>query len=306
MSLIAETTHTALVFPGQGSQRADMRELVERQCPDLIELAIGQIGEVFGVASRRHDMPPPGGEQLRCGQSDSAAGTSDKRDRHAGESIRDRTARVRRGEMRTNPYYTLDDRETIERLIRENPWAILVSPAADGLVASHYPVLLDESRDELSVVTHLGRPDEKVHELGSHEMLMIIQGPHGYISSSWYGDLVEVPTWNFITVHLSGVPEIIEGEENFEILTRLVRHFEQEVERPRYLDSSPEVAEDARRDSKGTIGLRLTPTRIVAKQKMSQNKPPEVIEKVISELEGDGPFQSAALAREMRIANRLK
>ena len=44
MSLIAETTHTALVFPGQGSQRADMRELVERQCPDLIELAISEIG----------------------------------------------------------------------------------------------------------------------------------------------------------------------------------------------------------------------------------------------------------------------
>ena len=207
--------------------------------------------------------------------------------------------------MRKNPFYALDDRETIERLIRENPWAILVSPATDGLVASHYPILIDESRDELSIVTHLGRPDEKVHELGEHEILMIVQGPHGYVSSSWYGDLVEVPTWNFITAHLSGVPEVIDGEENFEVLTRLVEVFEGRVERPRYLDSSEEVAEDAHRDSKGTIGLRLTPTKIVAKQKMSQNKPGPVIDRVIEELEGDGPYASAGLAREMRIANGL-
>ncbi|MBN8867856.1 MAG: FMN-binding negative transcriptional regulator [Solirubrobacterales bacterium] len=206
--------------------------------------------------------------------------------------------------MRSNPYYELEDREEIERLIRENPWAILVSPAADGLVASHYPIMIDEERDELSIVTHLGRPDERVHELGRHEMLMIVQGPHGYISSSWYGDLIEVPTWNFITAHLSGVPEVIEGEENFEVLTRLVERFEREVDEPRYLGSSPAVYEDARASLPGTIGLRLTPTRIVAKQKMSQNRPPEVIDAVIDRLEGGGAYASPGLAREMRIANR--
>jgi len=96
--------------------------------------------------------------------------------------------------MRTNPFYAMDDLDLVKRLIRENPWAILVSNASSGLVASHYPVLIDDERQELSIVTHLGRPDEKVHELGEHELLMIIQGPHGYISPSWYGDLVEVPT----------------------------------------------------------------------------------------------------------------
>lgn len=70
-----------------------------------------------------------------------------------------------------------------------------------------------------------------------------------------------------------------------------------------YLDSSPEVAEDARRDSKGTVGLRLTPTKVVAKQKMNQNKPDHIIDQVIDELEGDGPYASPELAREMRIAN---
>lgn len=205
--------------------------------------------------------------------------------------------------MRKNPFYELTDEDEIRRLIRENPWAILVSDASTGLVASHYPILLEEDRDELSIVTHVGRPDDKVHGLGEHEMLVIVQGPHGYISSSWYGDHIEVPTWNFIVAHLSGVPEVLGPEENFEVLTRLVEHFEQHVAEPRLLDTSPEVAADARRDSRGTVGLRLVPTRIVAKRKMSQNKSPEVVETILSELEGDGAYASADLSREMRLVH---
>ena len=205
--------------------------------------------------------------------------------------------------MRKNPYYELTELDEIRRLIRENPWATLVSNPSTGLVASHYPILLEEDREELSIVTHLGRPDEELHELGAHEMLVIVQGPHGYISSSWYGDHIAVPTWNFIVAHLSGVPELLEQEENFQVLSRLVDHFEQHVANPRPLDVTPEVAANARRASHGTIGLRLVPTRIVAKRKMSQNKSPEVIETVLGELEGDGPYASEALAREMRLVH---
>ena len=205
--------------------------------------------------------------------------------------------------MRTNPYYELTDRDEVRRLVRENPWATLVSRASTGLVASHYPILLEEDSEELSIVTHVGRPDEKVHELGKHELLVIVQGPHGYISSSWYGELVEVPTWNFITAHMSGVPELLEPDENFEVLHRLVEHFESRVPNPRLLDGTPADAANAERDRRGTVGLRLVPTRIVAKRKMSQNKPAEVVSNVISELEGDGPYASDELAREMRLVH---
>jgi len=205
--------------------------------------------------------------------------------------------------VRKNPYYELTDLDEVRRLIRENPWATLVSRSSAGMVASHYPILLEEDREELSIVTHVGRPDEKVHELGEHELLVIVQGPHGYISSSWYGDYIEVPTWNFIVAHLSGIPELLRHEENFQVLSRLVEHFERHVANPRPLDATPEVAEDARRDSRGTLGLRLVPTRIVAKQKMSQNKPAEIVETVLGELEGAGPYANEGLAREMRLAH---
>ena len=205
--------------------------------------------------------------------------------------------------MRQNPSFTLADPAEIKRLIRENPWATLVSDTSAGLVASHYPVLVDENREELSIVTHVGRPDEQLHELGEHELLVIIQGPHGYISPGWYDATPAVPTWNFIVAHLSGVPEILSDEENYRVLGELVAHFETPMPQPRLMEGTPENAAYAQRLSSGTVGVRLTPTRVVAKSKLSQNKPDETVDTIIAELEGDGPYASQALAAEMHRAH---
>jgi transcriptional regulator len=165
-------------------------------------------------------------------------------------------------------------------------------------VASHYPVLLDESREEISIVTHVGRPDEQLHELGEHELMVIIQGPHGYVSPGWYDENPAVPTWNFVAAHLIGIPQILSDEENWRVLGQLVDHFEQRMPQPRRIDGSVDEPYAARIMS-GTVGLRLTPTRIVAKNKMSQNKP-QFVNTIVTALEGDGPYADARLAAEMR------
>lgn len=78
-----------------------------------------------------------------------------------------------------------------------------------------------EPGEELTIISHFGRPDDRMHELGEHEILVIIQGANDYISASWYepGDLVS--TWNHMTAHLYGVPEILSDEENYQMLSRL-------------------------------------------------------------------------------------
>ena len=202
--------------------------------------------------------------------------------------------------MRHTPGYLLTDPEEIRRLIRENPWATFVSHTDGGLVASHYPVLLDDAAstgDDIVIVSHFGRPDEQLHGLGSSEIVVIIQGPHGYISPSWYAPDDFVPTWNHVTAHLYGTPELLEAEENFAVLDRLTDHFEQRMPEPKSLHIDEE---SARRIAKGTVGLRLRVTRFDARVKLSQNKTPEVVERIIEALEGDGPYSSALLAEEMR------
>lgn len=202
--------------------------------------------------------------------------------------------------MRQNPSFALGDTDEIKRLIRENPWATIVSQTALGPVASHYPVLLDESREDISIVSHLGKPDDLIHEFGSHELLVIIQGPHGYISPGWYDANPAVPTWNFVVAHLSGVPEILSDEENWNVLGRLVDHFEDRMPQPRRMAGTPDNEAYAQRLLSGTVGWRLTPTRTVAKSKLSQNRPVETVDRIINGLEGDGASASPALAAEMR------
>ena len=198
--------------------------------------------------------------------------------------------------MRKTPAYTTTDVEVVKRLIRENPWMTFVSNTSNGLVASHYATLLEETDEGISIVSHFGRPDEQLHELGEHEMLVIVQGSHGYISPGWYAEGDFIPTWNHVTAHLYGTPEILSAEENFEILQRLVDHFEHRMPDPVSLDYDEEKA---RRVALGTVGLRIRVTRIDARLKLSQNKTPEVRETIIEALRGDGPYAHPGLADEM-------
>ena len=199
--------------------------------------------------------------------------------------------------MRYTPHYLLTNEDEVKRLIRENPWATIVSSTTKGLVASHYPVVLEERAEGISIVSHVGRPDERAHELGEHEVLVIIQGPHGYISPTWYDNGEFVPTWNHVTAHLYGTPEILSDDENFEVLSQLVDHFEQRMPEPASLSIDEE---SARHIATGTVGIRIPITRFDARAKLSQNKSPEVVDRIVAALEGDGPYSSKALADEMR------
>ena len=119
--------------------------------------------------------------------------------------------------MRHTPTYIVTDADEVKRLIRENSWATIVSMTSTGLVASHYPIVLEEDAEGISIVSHVGRPDEKLHELGQHEILVIVQGPHGYISPGWYENDDFVPTWNHVTAHLYGTPALLDEAENYRV-----------------------------------------------------------------------------------------
>lgn len=203
--------------------------------------------------------------------------------------------------MRQNPSFALSDVGEIRRLIEQNPWVTLVSSTDAGLVASHYAVLLDAERDDLTIVGHVGKPDDLIHGLGERELLVVVQGPHGYVSPGWYGDVQSVPTWNFVSAHLTGIPQLLTPEENLEVLEQLVTRFESGMPQPRMMWAPPNDPEFVRRLEKGTTGFRLTPTRVVGKRKLSQNKPDEVVETVIVELEaGTSPYADPRLPAEMR------
>lgn len=200
--------------------------------------------------------------------------------------------------MRANPTFAEDDPRVVAQLIRDNPWAVLVSESSGDLVASHYPVLLDEDAPDLTIVTHLGRPDDQIHRLTEGELMVIVQGRHGYISPSWYPpDPRNVPTWNFSVAHLYGEPEILDAEANLAVLTRLVDHFERGVEDPARLDP-----EQGAKVAAGTTGIRMRVSRFVCKRKLGQNKDAATRRAVIAALRRPGPYGHPELAEEMERA----
>jgi transcriptional regulator len=128
--------------------------------------------------------------------------------------------------------------------------------------------------------------------------MVIIAGPHGYISPSWYSHLATpVPTWNFTVAHCYGVPHVLEPEENLRVLERLVQRFERDVEDPVTLDLHVGA-----RLAAGTVGIRLPITRFICKVKMSQDKDPQSRRQVLAALRRPGPYENPALAEQMERA----
>ncbi len=198
--------------------------------------------------------------------------------------------------MRDNPLHESTDVDVVRQLIRQNPWATLVSSNNGSLVASHYPILLDDLSDDLAVLTHVGRPDDKVHGFGDREIMVIVEGPNGYISPSWYepGE-VRAPTWNFTVAHCYGVPEILSEDETLSVLAKIVARFEQFVEKPMMLN-----LEWGRPIARGTVGIRIPITHFVCKVKLSQDKSHLTQQQILRELRKSGPYQNDALADDMK------
>ncbi|MGW4386604.1 FMN-binding negative transcriptional regulator [Streptomyces sp. NPDC004685] len=204
--------------------------------------------------------------------------------------------------------YALTDPRGLRSLVQGHGWATLITAADDGPVVSHLPVLLDhgggsddvdEGGDVPVIVGHLARADAELHRLGERKVTVVIQGPHGYVSPSMYQAVPYVPTWNYVVAHLHGQPDILDAEATYDVLRRTVDHFETARPEPWRLDS---VTPYARSIAGHTTGFRLTPTRVVAKHKLSQEKPRDVAARVADALAGDDPHHNPELADAMRKA----
>ena len=124
-------------------------------------------------------------------------------------------------------------------------------------------------------------------------MLLIVAGPHGYVSPSWYAPgATPAPTWNFSVAHCYGVPQVLEAEENLRVLTRLVAHFEQHVDDP----GLARPGDRARGSRAGRSASGCRSRRFICKVKMSQDKDEVSQRQVLAELRGDGPYAQPALA----------
>jgi transcriptional regulator len=128
----------------------------------------------------------------------------------------------------------------------------------------------------------------------SAEVLVIFQGPHTYISPTWYTH-VNVPTWNYQAVHMYGIPRIVNGQEYYDMLSRIVsRHEGGSTYR---MDALPQ--DFVEKQMNGTVGFQVKVSRIEANYKLSQNRDDQDYHSIISHLCERGDEMSHAVAEAM-------
>jgi transcriptional regulator len=179
--------------------------------------------------------------------------------------------------------FKIDDADRLADFLRRYPFGTLISTRAGELDISHLPLLLaPEAPGPRRLLGHMARANPAWHALEGQDVRVLFQGPHGYISPSWYEEAQAVPTWNYAAVHVWGRVRLVEEEERLlDMLELLVQQEEARFSTPWILD---------RRDAwtrqllAGIVGFEIDILRMEGKFKLSQNRPLASQQKVVQTL----------------------
>ena len=192
------------------------------------------------------------------------------------------------------------DLAQLDALFGIDPFVTLVThDEAGASFASHLPVLYLRDGERIHIEGHWARPNPQA----SHrpEALMIVHGPHAYVSPGWYPDKLgagRVPTWNYAVAHLRGRLETFADETSLaDLVSRLSSRFEATVGSDWEFDPS-----DARQHAllRGIVGFRFVPDQVDIKCKLSQNHPLDNRHAVIAALSERDNADARAVAALMR------
>lgn len=193
-------------------------------------------------------------------------------------------------------HFTIDDEEMIYDFIESHSFATLFSQHKGEPYATHLPLMLNKSENAL--YGHFARPNEQWKDAETQQVLVVFQGPHCYISPSWYETTRAVPTWNYVSIHLYGYLEIINDREViFNSLNELVNKYEQPNSSYNLTDVDPKYIEGM---TKGIVAFKINITKIEAKAKLSQNHPMERQQLIINQLESTTNPDNLQVASLMR------
>lgn len=192
----------------------------------------------------------------------------------------------------------IEDRATSLAFMRANPFAILISSTADGPVATHLPLLVEECGDKVMLRGHFAKANHHWSILESDaDSLVIFHGPHAYISPSLYEVRESVPTWNYAAVHVYGKARLIKEITGAErLLADLIAQFDSAY----YQEWQTFSGEYRDKMLRRIVAFEFEATRIEAKFKLGQNRTPEEQQNLIEALEHSSDTAASGVASLMR------
>jgi transcriptional regulator len=189
----------------------------------------------------------------------------------------------------------------VQELLDRNGAADLVTAGPDGPEATLLPFVHD--REHGTLLGHFARNNTHWQRADGQRGLVIVRGPDAYISPSWYPSTAEhgrtVPTWNYLTAHVTGTVTVHDDEDWLrDLLRRLTDLHESARPAPWSMDAAPEKFLQGQ--LRAIVGVEVRIERVEGKFKLSQNRPAADIDGVITGLRADGDPRTAALVQHHR------
>lgn len=187
--------------------------------------------------------------------------------------------------------------DIIQAYIRQHGFATLVSTHQNQLFTTHTPLNWVDKDGKQWLYGHIARANEQVEHIIHHaKAKAIFMNSHAYISSSWY-DHVNVPTWNYMAVHVHGQLEALDESATIEGLHHLVSQYEDPNQK--HFAIAQMTESDFKAHLRGLCGFRLEVQKTEASWKLSQNRDDKNHATIIQKLRERGDELSAAIADEM-------
>jgi transcriptional regulator len=194
-------------------------------------------------------------------------------------------------------YFAETDEENLLAFMREFNFAALVTAENDFPTATHLPFIIEKRDEKIILSAHIAKANSHWKQLETKDALVIFHEPHAYVSPLLYGEMPNVPTWNYVAVHAYGRARIFAGEENLALLEKQIAAFD-----PQYFQTDwREIPETYKTNlARGVVAFEIEVADLQGKKKLNQNKPGRSAENVIE------AFEKSANANERQIARLMK
>ena len=180
-------------------------------------------------------------------------------------------------------HYAVTDRQQLHDFIKGNGFGIMFSGNGPEPVASHLPFILDESAGEQgTLMSHMAGANRQWRHADGQQVLTVFQGPHTYVSPTWYQDPETVPTWNYVAVHVYGILKVVQDQERIQnILARITDYYEASLPQPWQAEFTSEYAQQM---VKRIVAFEIEIDKMQGKWKLNQNHSEERRRRVVDVL----------------------
>ncbi len=189
------------------------------------------------------------------------------------------------------------DKTEIVAFMKQFSFATIITAKDSFPIATHLPFLVTTTEDNIILTSHFAKANEHWQDIENNKILVIFSEPHAYISTKNYDKELNVPTWNYISIHAYGQGKLItETEKTFEILEATIDNYETS-----YRQQWDNFPDDYKlKMSKGIVAFEILITDLQAKKKLSQNRTDTEKNKIIETLSKSNDTNEKLIADYMK------